>query len=120
MPHGCVYVGRPSIYGSPFLIERDTTFDQSWVVFWSDVGPVHSRHETQREARVAAVSLYAEWVAAEVIDPMVWPSQLATAAQHVFLKSALAQGLLRGKDVACWCPLDHACHGDVLLGLSAA
>ena len=22
---------------------------------------------------------------------------------------------LRGKDLACWCPLDAACHGDVLL-----
>ena len=22
---------------------------------------------------------------------------------------------LRGKDLACWCPLDHPCHADVLL-----
>ena len=22
---------------------------------------------------------------------------------------------LRGKDLCCWCPLDHACHADVLL-----
>lgn len=22
---------------------------------------------------------------------------------------------LRGKDLACWCPLDQPCHGDVLL-----
>ena len=24
---------------------------------------------------------------------------------------------LRGKDLACWCPLDKACHADVLLKL---
>lgn len=27
---------------------------------------------------------------------------------------------LRGKDLACWCPLDGACHADVLLEISNA
>lgn len=25
---------------------------------------------------------------------------------------------LRGRDLACWCPLDQACHGDVLLSIA--
>ena len=25
---------------------------------------------------------------------------------------------LRGKDLCCWCPLDHDCHADVLLELA--
>lgn len=25
---------------------------------------------------------------------------------------------LRGKDLACWCPLDQPCHADVLLELA--
>ncbi len=25
---------------------------------------------------------------------------------------------LRGKDLACWCPLDHHCHADVLLEIA--
>ena len=25
---------------------------------------------------------------------------------------------LRGKDLACWCPLDEPCHADVLLELA--
>jgi len=25
---------------------------------------------------------------------------------------------LRGKDLACWCPLDQPCHADVLLALA--
>jgi len=25
---------------------------------------------------------------------------------------------LRGKNLACWCPLDHPCHADVLLELA--
>ncbi len=27
---------------------------------------------------------------------------------------------LRGKNLACWCPLDRACHADVLLELANA
>lgn len=27
-------------------------------------------------------------------------------------------GELRGKDLACWCPLDQPCHADVLLELA--
>lgn len=32
------------------------------------------------------------------------------------LKAAIPE--LRGKNLACWCPLDQACHGDVLLELA--
>lgn len=28
------------------------------------------------------------------------------------------RGVLRGKDLACWCPLDQPCHADVLLRLA--
>lgn len=27
---------------------------------------------------------------------------------------------LRGKNLACWCPLDHECHADVLLEIANA
>ncbi len=27
-------------------------------------------------------------------------------------------GTLRGKDLACWCPLDQPCHADVLLRIA--
>lgn len=29
-----------------------------------------------------------------------------------------ARALLRGKNLACWCPLDEPCHADVLLMVS--
>ena len=31
-----------------------------------------------------------------------------------------AQAELRGKDLACWCPLDEPCHADVLLEIANA
>lgn len=33
---------------------------------------------------------------------------------------AAVQAALRGKDLACWCPLDGPCHADVLLVLANA
>jgi hypothetical protein len=30
----------------------------------------------------------------------------------------MARQELAGKDLACWCPLDQPCHGDVLLALA--
>ena len=31
---------------------------------------------------------------------------------------AQVQSELRGRDLACWCPLDQPCHADVLLELA--
>ena len=31
-----------------------------------------------------------------------------------------ARALLRGKNLACWCPLDQPCHADVLLDIANA
>lgn len=31
---------------------------------------------------------------------------------------AAARAELRGKDLACWCPLDQPCHADVLLEIA--
>lgn len=39
------------------------------------------------------------------------------AYEHIFLMGKdLSE--LRGKDLACWCPLDQPCHADILLRLS--
>lgn len=44
-------------------------------------------------------------------------------AYRQFAEDALAQDggkfeALRGRNLACWCPLDRPCHGDVLLELA--
>lgn len=33
-------------------------------------------------------------------------------------KIGAIRGLLAGKNLACWCPLDQPCHADVLLELA--
>jgi len=48
-------------------------------------------------SRENAIKLYEEWLSYRLqLDP-------------TFLEP------LRGKDLACWCPLDKPCHADVLL-----
>lgn len=48
------------------------------------------------------------------------------AADAVRLYRSLAENAqwdlssLRGKDLACWCPLDQPCHADVLLEIANA
>jgi hypothetical protein len=54
--------------------------------------------------RAAAVARYRLWIGE--------PAQAA-------LRDA-ARASLRGKDLACWCPLDGPCHADVLLEIANA
>ena len=55
---------------------------------------------TAERGPVEAVRLYCEWL-------------LYTPAGRLTLETARVE--LRGKDLACWCPLDYPCHADVLL-----
>ena len=51
-----------------------------------------------------AIKMYKEWLKRwKRENPKLW-------------KEAL--GKLRGKNLACWCPLDKPCHADVLLELA--
>ena len=44
-----------------------------------------------------------------------WQSELALCSDNY-----ADLEFLRGKDLACWCPLDQPCHADVLLELANA
>lgn len=99
MPEGAVYVGRPSRWGNPYRV----------VTVRGDVGVARLDPDGTAQA----------WV--------IYGTSLGAAnywAAKAFNWEALrltAQGLLeplRGKDLACWCPLDQPCHADVLLELA--
>jgi hypothetical protein len=59
-------------------------------------------HRIGAHSRAEAVSLFR----ADLVD-----RRLAVNADDVRRE-------LRGKDLACWCPLDQPCHADVLLELA--
>lgn len=89
MPPNTVYVGRPTKWGNPF------TPDQYW-----DAG-YRGDHKTAVGHCIAA---HRAWLLGEHHwahgQPRTDPPDLSP---------------LRGKNLACWCPLDQPCHADALL-----
>ena len=93
-PEGAVVVARPSAWGNPFApggIYRFETLNGTFAGVVRD--------------KVHAASLFREW--AKYSD-----SENGRAFRD------LARAELAGKDLACWCPLDQPCHGDVLLDIA--
>lgn len=93
-----VYVGRGSKYGNPWRIWWEPKF-RRWVT-QADHNATSERFLTESEAKECAVSHFKFWAWRLDVDS------------------------LRGKDLACWCPLTDAqgnhvpCHADVLLELA--
>lgn len=56
----------------------------------------------------AAVRLYSEWIRGD------WPGTEPQRRRDLIKKLPT----LRGKNLACFCPLDQPCHADVLLDLA--
>jgi len=90
MPENTVSVARPGKFGNPFVIGELKFF-------------VNDRDPN-----------YKFWVqplnAAEAVHAFRW-----LAGQQKFAERIKE---LRGKNLACWCPLDQPCHADVLLELA--
>lgn len=83
-----VYVGRPSKYGNPFKASNGDCDHP-------DCGPRSHPPVTALEA----VEAFRMWFNAH-------PDREEMKRE------------LRGKNLACWCPLDQPCHADVLLEIA--
>jgi len=91
MPPNTVYVGRPSRWGNPFEIGLIACGCRS-------AGEC-SHNSFRRETPDEAVASF---------------RSIARSPQRIEqIKQAL-----RGKNLACWCPLDQPCHADVLLEIA--
>lgn len=101
MPPDTVYVGRPTRWGNPFSMETHgliAALEYFRLYLTGDFGLVPK--QAHREYRAAEKRLYGKAPAT------LFPGELAAI-------------FLRGKNLACWCPLDQPCHADVLLELLA-
>lgn len=92
MPDNTVFVGRPSRWGNPFKVGKE------YVRRKMTPGGGQSANVVQDNAH--AVRLYKRFTVREV-----------------GIQEAAYQEL-RGKNLACWCPLDKPCHADVLLQIA--
>ncbi|MFD5031682.1 DUF4326 domain-containing protein [Streptomyces sp. NPDC058405] len=105
-PNGAVIVSRPSRFGNPFTLQQAID---------AEMGDPYS----------ACASNYGEWL--RVGTAGGWYEQTYRIGKQVFDRRRVLDELhlLRGKDLACTCPLpepgqpDH-CHGAVLLRLANA
>lgn len=109
MPHGAVYVGRPTKWGNPFTVE----------VFGRDLA-----------VRLYRDALHGFWDPSNL--PTEWPDEKFVAGAKAFQDTQRLRPAwdvlrpLRGHDLACWCPLVDKvgnpvpCHGDVLLEIANA
>lgn len=125
MPPGAVYVGRPSAYGNPFVVAPD---DADFIATAAATLGLTDWQE-------AAVLLHRAWVRGQRwIEPLDrWHKRIefteGTIGGMVWIEDSDISGALnlpkipdlaplRGRDLACWCPLDQPCHADVLLELA--
>ena len=97
MPEGAVYVGRPTQFGNPFPVDvygRTEAVDlfERWI----------TGHMSARER-----ASHSTCIPYPTINLTTW---------YFWTRDCLHE--LRGKDLACWCRPDQACHADVLLELA--
>jgi hypothetical protein len=70
---------------------------------WGNPYTMHSTPKLSREGRQAVVDNF---------RAIIWANQQGAERFRKPINE------LRGKDLACWCPLDQPCHADVLLELA--
>jgi hypothetical protein len=104
-PEDAVVVSRPSKWGNRHAVGRCSRVacgGPGWCVS-SGVDDPHTRVSDKAEGIRLAVLRYVQDIAADPLR-LAWAGMAATE--------------LRGKDLACWCPLDQPCHADVLLDIA--
>lgn len=100
-PADAVVVARPSRWGNPFAIDEAR--------YTGLIGPGVS----DAGARAFVARCYADWLRRGPTSP--WWFSDGTDIWR-WQRDHLPD--LAGKDLACWCPVDGACHGDVLLSMA--
>jgi len=103
MPPNTRYVGRPTIWGNPFrasvfgLETAIALYRDSITGCWNPSTTAHLDDATCD----TAYELHYQW-----------QKRLSAYGRRLAIHD------LEGCDLACWCPLDKACHADVLLLLA--
>ena len=110
MPANTVYVGRPTVWGNPFIGEGAMMAYRSWLM--RDCVPYIAVWcpccEQSFVVTGAGMSVQIEQTMYDGFSEML-------DARDAILKNV---DEIRGKDLACWCGPDDPCHADVLLELA--
>lgn len=100
MPENCVYVGRGSKWGNPYVIGKK-------------VHECDGSNDHRVITRTLALNLW---------NKLMFPYSHAKGDYGDFMRSEAnmrwIQDGLRGKNLACWCKLGDKCHADILLEIA--
>ena len=99
MPPGTVKVDRTTRWGNPFVQGKVSERAKLGNPVDQELSGVAVRD------RAHAVELFQKWIFGASDVALAW----RTSAPE-----------LRGRNLACWCPLDGSCHADILLELAHA
>ena len=96
MPPNTVKVDRTTLFGNPFLV-RDYGHDR-------------------------AIALYRDWITGKALKQSRLPAPMHLL-KHRRQQVLMALPTLRGRNLACWCPLPRdaepdSCHAETLLQLA--
>jgi hypothetical protein len=105
MPEGAVYVGRPSLFGNPW-VRKDA--DRHHAAGWRAWCVERFRAEIKHWGLLFDYAAFGPRRKAGAMSARYEAGEFETFADIIRVE-------LRGKDLACWCPLDQPCHADVLL-----
>ena len=97
MPENTVYVGRPSKWGNPFIVDERAAVSN------------------RRIALSSFEALLREQGSWSPIPLDRWPSG-KIPTQWTTIEDIRRE--LRGKNLACWCRMGQACHADLLLEIA--
>ncbi len=108
LPTNTVVVTRPSDYGNPFSPGRHYRRGDGGIPRLGISFTFTEAYEGHQDASYTTIKDNAEAVEWFRWYVSTWnPSLRAKVVRE-----------LRGKNLACWCPLDQPCHADVLLELA--
>lgn len=100
-PEGAIVVARPTKWGNPYRIDE-------YRCDYPDSSDAELRAMATSDFRGL---IEGRWAPAASLGWSRWRWERGT-----YPVADIAQ--LRGHDLACWCPLDQACHADVLLEIA--
>lgn len=118
-----VVVSRPGVFGNPFRVIKSLTprgGTADWCVTDGSGQYTLAVFADRAGAHDGVVQLFDSWLDATelpafvsapdwMVDPLF--SRLQSARETIWNNI----DRLKGHDVACWCPLELACHGDSYL-----
>lgn len=102
LPPGAVKVDRSTDYGNPFRVEQ-VLVPPGWKVV-APSGRVLALRASKADALAVAVQEFRAFITS---------GQLTAQRRRI-----AARENLRGRDLACWCPIGQPCHADVLLEIA--